>query len=43
MKRDDGTKIPNEERGRIFHWIPPTWCGDLDTKQESQTYAFREV
>ena len=43
MKRDDGTKIPNEERGRIFHWIPPTWCGDLDTKQDSQTYAFREV
>ena len=43
MKDDAGMKIPNEERGHVYHWIPPTWCGDLDTSYESQTHAFREV
>lgn len=41
MKDDFGMKIPNEQRDYIYHWIPPTWCGDLDTKHKSHTYAFK--
>ncbi len=43
MKDDHGMKIANELRAFIYHWIPPTWCGDLETSHESQTHAFREV
>lgn len=43
MKDEHGVKISNELRSFVYHWIPPTWCGDLDTAHESQTHAFREV
>ena len=43
MKDEFGVKIPNEQRDCVYHWIPPTWCGDLDTKHESHTYVFKEV
>mgnify|MGYP005691814783 CR=1 FL=1 len=43
MKDDQGMKIPNHLRTSIYHWIAPTWCGDVDDKHTKHTHAFKEL